>query len=177
MLGKKILDPKGVESPLREVDGIGLLDIETHFGTEKITRRVEAEIKDADFAAGDPRGGLPHFPASVQRLRGYEIHMGESFGEIGLFALSTVSGPSGLRQMLVLDGSRKGNCWGTYLHGIFDNDEFRRGIINRLRLKKGLGPREPACSYSAIKENEISRLADVVRSNIDMEFIRETVGL
>ena len=27
---------------------------------------------------------------------------------------------------------------GTYIHGVFDNDEFRRFIINQLRLRKGL---------------------------------------
>ena len=42
MLGKKIYDPHGIESPHKEVDGLGLLNIETTFGKEKTTCQVEA---------------------------------------------------------------------------------------------------------------------------------------
>ena len=44
MLGRRICDPHGVESPHREIDGIGLLDIETNFENKKTTCRVEASI-------------------------------------------------------------------------------------------------------------------------------------
>jgi len=44
MLGKKIFDPHGVESPHREVGGIGLLNIETEFQKEKTTCQAEAEL-------------------------------------------------------------------------------------------------------------------------------------
>ncbi len=41
MLGRKIFDPHGVESPHREIDGIGLLNIETVFQKEKTTCQAE----------------------------------------------------------------------------------------------------------------------------------------
>ena len=44
MLGTRILDPHGVESVHEEVQGLGLLDIETLFDKEKITCQAEAEI-------------------------------------------------------------------------------------------------------------------------------------
>ena len=44
MLGKKIYDPHGIESPHKEVDGLGLLNIETTFEKEKTTCQVEARI-------------------------------------------------------------------------------------------------------------------------------------
>ena len=34
----------------------------------------------------------------------------------------------------------EGKIWGTYLHGIFDADEFRRWFIDRLRSRRGLSP-------------------------------------
>ena len=34
--------------------------------------------------------------------------------------------------------SNDGNVIGSYLHGIFDNDEFRLVLINHLRKNKGL---------------------------------------
>jgi adenosylcobyric acid synthase len=60
MLGKVIRDPDGIESPVGsadEVDGLGLLDVETTFGAQKVLRL--------------PRGEGLGVPAS-----GYEIHHG-----------------------------------------------------------------------------------------------------
>ena len=41
----------------------------------------------------------------------------------------------------VVDGFIDGNhqVMGTYIHGVFDNDEFRLLYINQLRERKGLG--------------------------------------
>ncbi|MGH3561208.1 MAG: cobyric acid synthase, partial [Mycobacterium sp.] len=57
MLGRAIRDPDGVESPVAEVEGLGLLDVETRFAAAKVLRL--------------PRGTGLGVPAS-----GYEIHHG-----------------------------------------------------------------------------------------------------
>ena len=60
MLGRVISDPDGIEGPagpVAEVEGLGLLDVETTFGAEKVLRL--------------PRGEGLGVPAS-----GYEIHHG-----------------------------------------------------------------------------------------------------
>ncbi len=108
-------------------------------------------------------------------LKGYEIHMGQSTGDIGLFRVkraypsnSAIGNP---QSEIVLDGSRKGNCWGTYLHGIFDNDAFRRGVINQIRKSKGLSPFDSAVSYSHAIEDALDRLAASFRKHVDMRFI------
>jgi adenosylcobyric acid synthase len=182
MLGGKIFDPEGVESPHRVIEGIGILDIETTFGKEKRTCRVEAETTGiGDWGLGIGRKNTTPQPLTPHpTLKGYEIHMGQSTGDIGLFRVKRLdSNPElGTRNSEpVLDGSRKGNCWGTYLHGIFDNDVFRRDLINEIRAMKGLNPLEPLCSYSAIRENAIDRLAGVVKENVEMDFIKEMLGL
>ncbi len=170
MLGKKICDPHGVESHHQEVKGIGLLDIETIFGNEKRTCRVEASVVSDRFPFAVTDSG------HKSRLKGYEIHMGESSGNIGLFRVrSNVSSSKAKKEKAVLEGSGNNNCWGTYLHGILDNDIFRRDLINALRIRKELTPLE-ACCYCDIKERAIDRLADVVRENIDMDFIKEILG-
>jgi adenosylcobyric acid synthase len=175
MLGRKIFDPHGVESSHCEIEGMGLLDIETTFGKEKRTCRVEAEIINGKEL------GVKSNATKAHTLKGYEIHMGESTGDVCLFNIRrTPSDSSSLtpHSSQVLDGSQKGNCWGTYLHGIFDNDLFRRDILNLLRTKKGLAPlEEPTCSYADIRDKAIDRLAAVVRTNIDMDFIGEMIGL
>ncbi|HSB33402.1 MAG TPA: cobyric acid synthase [Nitrospirota bacterium] len=173
MLGRKIFDPHGIESRHREVDGIGLLKIETVFQKEKTTCQVEAEI-NAEF-------GMRNAECKGNRtLKGYEIHMGTSTGDIGLFRVRRLVPDSAFRiphSAFVLDGSANGNCWGTYLHGIFDNDSFRRGIINFVRERKGLPRLTSTVKYAGLKERALNRLAETVRENLDMKFIDWVIGL
>jgi adenosylcobyric acid synthase len=167
MLGKKIDDPHGAESGHRSVEGIGLLNISTMFGTEKKTCRIEARITDAHpFAEAS---------AVSQILQGYEIHMGTSTGDIGLFSVRS-SQKSGA-EAEALDGSINGNCWGTYLHGIFDNDLFRRDIIDHIRKKRGLPPGASGLRYHEFQEQALDRLAAVVREHVDMGFVMEMLKL
>jgi adenosylcobyric acid synthase len=113
-------------------------------------------------------------------LKGYEIHMGTSTGDIGLFKVRRLVPDSAFRipnSEFVLDGSANGNCWGTYLHGIFENDSFRRGIINFVRERKGLPRLTSTVKYAGLKERALNRLAETVRENLDMKFIDRVIGL
>lgn len=165
MLGRRIYDPHGVESPHREVDGMGLLDIETNFENTKTTCRVEAAV------AGNHFSSTASGPGDL--LRGYEIHMGTSSGDIGLFRLRRL--PDHKEE--ILDGSMKGHCWGTYIHGIFDDDSFRRAVINGLRARKNLTALESGVNYSFIKDHAIDGIASMVQENIDMEFVNRLLKL
>lgn len=158
MLGKKIYDPHGVESSYREIEGMGLLNIETVFEKTKVTCQTEAELVGQ---------------SSRLTLKGYEIHMGTSKGDIGLFKIKRLTVPNSQ----LLDGSINNNCWGTYLHGIFENDPFRREIINSARRKKNLQPLDATVRYSEIKDRAIDNLASIVRENIDMDFIKRIARL
>jgi adenosylcobyric acid synthase len=149
MMGTVIKDPYKMESDMEEVKGMGLLDIETVLQKEKITSQVEG----AERAAPE------------EKLKGYEIHMGISRGDIGLFDIKRLA--TGER---VSDGSRKGNAWGTYIHGIFDNDRLRGRLLNSLRQKRGIPEKEPV-NYAGIKEEAINRLASIIRENLDMKYI------
>lgn len=176
MLGKKILDPHHVESTDESVEGLGLLNVETTFASGKITCQLEAELVNNPWlvAAGN-KGPSPKSMPDVGNglLRGYEIHMGQCSGDIGLFKLKRFNSGSGY----LLDGSINNNCWGTYIHGIFDNDLFRRSVINMIRLQKGLSPVDTVCSYSGIKEQALNKLAAIVMENVDMEFIERLAAL
>lgn len=194
MAGRKIYDPECVESNYREIDGLGLLNIDTLFEKTKTTCQVEAEMLDGKpfgvYRCGGPSHSFTGEGADIELkggkammeplLKGYEIHMGESKGEIGLFRVRRLSGPeqpgdsSGAE---VLDGSARDNCWGTYLHGLFENDGFRRGVLDQLRGRKGLAPIDATVSYRKMRDQAIDRLADMVRQNLDLDFVRRIVGL
>jgi adenosylcobyric acid synthase len=174
MLGMKIDDPHGAESRHKSIDGIGLLNIETLFAKEKTTCRVEAEIA-SNAECGMRNAEWP----GKEILKGYEIHMGTSSGDIGLFKVRRSVADSAFRiphSEFILDGSMNKNCWGTYIHGIFDNDSFRQGIIDQMRTAKGLSPSGSQVSYSESQEQALDRLAAVVRDNLDMEFIQRMIA-
>jgi adenosylcobyric acid synthase len=171
MMGTRISDPGRVESIHPEMEGLGLLDIETVFDETKTTCQVEARL---------PAGSLFHDPARTgeARLNGYEIHMGNSKGDIGLFRLRRLSGARGNAVSFgpeIPDGSVRGNCWGTYIHGIFENDAFRRSVVNRIRERKGLAPLPVSISYLSSREEALDKLASMVREHVDMEFVRRLV--
>lgn len=183
MLGKRIADPHGIESTHEEIEGIGLLDVVTSFRHNKTTCRVEAELVDSSLLAAhsnrDKSSGCRLAAVSHEPLKGYEIHMGTSSGNIGLFKVRRLSEAGGRisGERPVLDGSKNGNCWGTYLHGIFENDAFRRGILDRIRKQKGLSPLRTVLNYGEIKERAIDHLAGVVREKVDLDFVKRIIGL
>lgn len=181
MLGKNLYNPYGTEGRIKRLEGIGLLSIETIFEKEKIVSQVKAEIIDSKFKIKNRQIGT---------LKGYEIHHGTSTGDIGLFKIKRIyyqnnkvdsrnnysvgTIKEGMGKA-ILDGSMNQNCWGTYMHGIFENDRFRRYLINQIRLKKGLKPLCTVVNYADLTNRAIDNFADIVRQNIDMEFIKRLV--
>lgn len=158
MLGKSIKDPYEVESSVLETQGIGLLDIDTILERNKVTTRVEAKNKDCT-------------------VHGYEIHMGNSkYGSKAkpFFEIVNKNGA----EVSLKDGAvnYKNNVIGTYIHGVFDDMDFRQYILNRVRDKKHLKHKH-SLSYDEIRENELDKLADIVRSNIDMKALYDIVKL
>ena len=79
----------------------------------------------------------------------------------------------------VLDGaiSADGLIMGTYIHGIFDEDTFRRGLLNRLRVRRGWAELSVQYHYRAEKECAYDRLANTVRENLDLEKLMAIVNM
>ncbi|MDH3393512.1 MAG: cobyric acid synthase CobQ, partial [Desulfobulbaceae bacterium] len=69
-----------------------------------------------------------------------------------------------------------GNLWGSYLHGIFDADPFRRWFIDRLRTKRGLAAEGKILAPYDL-EPAFDRLADVVREALEMDVIYKLLGM
>jgi len=173
MLGNTVIDPEGVESKLRETEGLGLLRATTIFEThkQKMTNQVRA-IADLEFYKGE--------------IEGYEIHMGRTYFSNGTIKNGfTIIERSGEKVMDDGGGAVSGNVIGTYIHGIFDNDGFRHAFLNSIRVKKGLPPLSISVSKSNGKsenkrridwDTEFNKLADLVRRSIDMNKVYEIVN-
>ncbi|HWR03569.1 MAG TPA: cobyric acid synthase [Humidesulfovibrio sp.] len=162
MLGTRVDDPLGLESGQKSADGFGLLPLSTELKRDKTLTRVS----------------LAH-PASGHAISGYEIHHGETVLEnaaaIPLFtdatgrALAWGLAPQG-------DDADFPRVWGTYLHGVFDEDAFRRQFVDSLRQRKGLAPLgEPQTRFGL--EPALERLADFLRQHLDMGRVYQALGL
>jgi adenosylcobyric acid synthase len=158
MLGRRLLDRASIEGGPEEASGLGLLPGDTVFDPTKATVRVKGTLlPEADFANGESL-----------RVEGYEIHMGRT------------TLPEGSHPLIRFDDGRidgavscGGRVWGTYLHGIFDNDGFRTAWLRSI----GWRGEERNVSRADLCEAAFERLADAVEAATDMRLLEAIVGL
>ncbi|MDJ0612525.1 MAG: cobyric acid synthase [Rhizobiaceae bacterium] len=148
MLGKKISDPKGLEGDVPEIEGLGLLNVETDLLPEKTVQTFE--------------------PASCEfgcELTGYEIHMGYT------------DGPDCARAMVNFDGrfdgaiNAAGNVRGCYLHGLFGSDAYRKALLKQCGFEA-----DETMSYSASVEQALDELASAMEEHLDIDGLLRLAG-
>ncbi len=141
MLGKVIADPDGVEGEPGASEGLGLLDVETVLTPAKQLRLERARHAE-----------------SGEDLAGYHMHMGETTGadRARPFALIDDTGEGAV--------SPSGRIIGTYLHGLFAEDGFRRAFLD------GLGAETSAdLVYEAGIEATLDLLASHLEAALDLD--------
>jgi len=160
MLGKTIEDPAGIESANRMLSGLGLLPVKTVLLPDKTLKAVYAR---------HVKSGLP--------LRGYEIHHGATV-ECGgaLFTCGNVVSVVRDDGEPIGYASADGRIIGTYLHGFFDADAFRRWFIDDLRQQRGWPALNTVQAVFDV-EPALDRLASVVRASLDVKAIYKKMGL
>ncbi|MBI2719275.1 MAG: cobyric acid synthase [Rhizobiales bacterium] len=142
MLGRLIHDPEGLEGPAGTVEGLGLLDVETTLLPDKTLTEVSAT-----------------HAASGERVTGYEIHLGRT------------AGPDCARPFAIIDGvpdgatSADGRIAGTYIHGCFGSDGFRRAFL------AGLGVEGSELRYAQAVEDALDALARHLEAHLDLDRI------
>ena len=140
MLGHIVADPEGIEGPPGETPGLGLLDVKTVMTPQKTVTRVTAS-----HAATD------------EPIEAYEIHIGLTEGEDRARPFAVLNGaPEGAV-------STDGRVHGSYLHGLFASDSFRKAFLARMDI--------PAANlhYRARVESTLDALADHIENHLDVE--------
>jgi adenosylcobyric acid synthase len=138
MLGRTIADPDGIDGAPGTVDGLGLLDIATLMSSDKSTTLVSGT-----------------HVATGAAIEGYEIHLGRS------------EGSDCVRPLLMIDGrpdgaaSIDGRVQGTYVHGLFTGDAFRKAWLANLGIASAL-------AYDAQIEAALDALADHCETHLDI---------
>ncbi|MDO6485784.1 cobyric acid synthase [Shimia thalassica] len=139
MLGSVVRDPDGIEGPAGDTAGLGLLDLETAMSSDK--RLTETNAVHA---------------ASGQGFHGYEIHIGRTEGRDCDRPFAMVDGRP--------EGAVSSDCRisGSYLHGMFRDDGFRRAWL------EGLGAQASDVGYDATVEATLDALADHMEAHLDV---------
>jgi adenosylcobyric acid synthase len=142
MLGRAIHDPRGLEGPAGTAEGLGLLNVETTLVADK-------RLEPAHGTTGD---GIP--------FSGYEMHMG------------VTEGPDRARSFACLaDGSSEGaispdgRVIGTYVHGLFVDDQQRSAWLTRFAAGR------TTIRYDALVDETLDRLAAHLAAHIDLDLL------
>ncbi|MGQ0482159.1 MAG: cobyric acid synthase [Pseudonocardia sp.] len=163
MLGRRILDPAGVESPRPVTDGLGLLDLEVRF------EAVKHLARPSGTALGHP-------------VTGYEIHHGRVVhsGDAPL----VVVGPAGVRAggpdgaatggADGPEGSDAGAVLGTHWHGLLENDGFRRALLARV-APPGFEPAADTC-FADVRAGQLDLLGDLVERHLDTDSVLRLIA-
>ena len=155
LLGKELHDPEGVEHG-GDMRGLGLLDLATTFKGDKTRTRIQGTFSEVH--------NLYHL--ENRSVEGYEIHMGmtENLGN----AVPILTLEDGRTDAYM---TPDGRIWGSYLHGIFDNEELVFGLVHEIMKEKGIDPEADELSIAEYKEIQYDKLADLIRNNLDMDRI------
>ena len=175
ILGNKIYDKDHKESKLDEVEGLGLLDIESEFIREgKIVKQSLATIEiDED---SDKNGMFHEIFSKIngEEVTGYELHEGTT-NLISANPLFKIKKGIGNNDNDQFDGAYSENVFGTYFHGIFNNYNIRREFLNHLRKCKGLEERIGEDPFETSVENSLEKLANIVEEALDMDYIDKLI--
>lgn len=158
IMGETLSDPEGVEGESGHMKGIGLLPIATELTSEKILRRVTCKVNSHGYFAAGPED-------EEATIVGYEIHMGRTEIRGRVHNLLESDDPS------LCVASPDYRVFGTYIHGIFDSDWFRRVFINRLRERKGLAPVRTGLVYREYRDACFEKLEQLVENHLDLRGI------
>jgi adenosylcobyric acid synthase len=145
MLGRKLVDPAGIEGAAGESDGLGFLDCDTTLEAEKQLRNVAGRL----LILGEPE------------MSGYEIHMGITSGPA--LARAAVRFADGRTDGAISDDNQ---VLGTYCHGLFDRPEALRALL----AWAGAGAIAPV-DLAARREADIDRLADATEAALDWRLL------
>jgi adenosylcobyric acid synthase len=158
MLGNVISDPHGIESNLKIITGLGLLNIVTELTPEKVLSQVSATMDLGNKSC---------------LVNGYEIHCGISKSELNDTEV--------LKPLLinksdnqVTDGcvSNDNQIAGTYLHGIFDEGEATQLLVDWLDRNNDI---QKTINLNEHREHQLERLADVCQKHLKISVIEEII--
>lgn len=166
ILGQKIFDKGIEEDQIKEYLGIGLLPTTTEFKEyHKITQQIKAKVIN-----------FPNLEGQI--IKGYEIHMGTIKNSSNLKTFLEYEDKDLLKSEFSLGIYNESmSTFGTFLHGIWENDLFRKEFLSFIAIQHNKQFVVTKTSHNAIVEQNINKVAGIVREHLDLQEICNIVGL
>jgi len=148
MAGGLVDDPGGVEGPPGVDKGLGWLPVATTFEAGKVLDR--------------PAGRAVAGPGAGQRVAGYRIHHGrvEAERHATPWLVDDGGGPLGWHD---------GRMAGTTLHGLFEDDGFRAGVLRWAAGRAGKRWQPGGVGFAAARQRRLDRMADLIEHHLDVD--------
>jgi adenosylcobyric acid synthase len=161
MLGRSIEDPTGVEPGAPVVAGLDWLPLATRFVADKTTR----------LRAGTGPTGAP--------VQGYEIRHGRTRPLPGWVAWLSLDQRDSPDQDDDIASARDAAAlvYGTSLHGLFEEDEFRGEFLTGVAVARGKSWRPSGAAFAEARERQIDRVADACATHLDTDALWRLVEL
>lgn len=172
MLGERVCDPHGVESVTGACEpGLGILPVETLLAqlTDKVVQQTTAHLHSQA-----QRGIYAQVPSMA--LQAYQIHVGQT--DVVTEPLPQGAAPFNI-DSAGDDGWMHHDGWiaGSYLHGLFENDHFRHGVISALLARKGQGQTiHPDDLALFSRQRSYDALAQILRQHLNIPLIKTIIG-
>jgi len=114
-------------------------------------------------------------PVECNQVSGYEIHIGQTIYLEDATHFASLSADSAEKK----DGciSIDTRIFGTYLHGLFDDDAFRHQFLVAARAFHQLDAPRDLLLWKQLREESLNRLASEVEKALDMKTIFAWIGL
>ena len=141
------------------MQGLGLIKAETVFEKEKVRTVVQGKFNNI-------KGYFSFLNGACSA--GYEIHMGKTYSEN-----SNISEIKDSFGNIKSDGLAENNILGTYIHGIFDEGDVVKRIIDKLKQEKGVDTVTEEKDINELKNKEYEKLADMLMKNLNINKIYE----
>ena len=158
MLGTILEDPYSKEGSKnyseQKTKGIGLLPLKTTFLEKKITRQINSQSL---------------WPCQT-KINGFEIHNGQTKLDETQTSIKIKPIFKDLDLGWYKENNGGGTIAGTYIHGIFENDNWRDKYINLIRKSKNLPLlNKKSISYKKKREFIINNLANEFNKHLNLK--------
>jgi adenosylcobyric acid synthase len=156
MAGDRVDDPGGVEGPPGTGKGLGWLAVATDFRGDKVLDR--------------PAGRAESGPGRGTDVAGYRIHHGRVQASGAVAPWMVAAGGE------ILGWHDGGRVAGTTLHGLFERDAFRAGVLGWAAARSGKAWAPTGVDFAAIRLARLDRIADALETHLDLDRVAALIA-